>query len=201
MVRFSVPFIISLLCACATTPQKHAFSDTSSLILGKTTPAECKSLFGEPKESDIKNSSNGKIEVYRYLDRAERWGKLCGRALILEFKSDVLNGYLFASSFEEDRTTFAVTNITKIEWAASAREDVAQILGKPHGKFRCPTTIIAQDRCRSPDREVWFYANFQPVPLMTPIHRKMLFAGETAAITFDEHGIVIEVNKSQAAPF
>src|SRR5438045_4073014 len=130
-----------LLCACATVPQKRPLSDTSALVLGKTTAEECRAIFGEPKESDIQNGSSGKIEILRYLDKAERWGKESARLLIAEFKDGALNGYAFGSSFAEDKTSFAVTNIAKIEWAASAKEDVLALLGPPHGKARCPTRV------------------------------------------------------------
>jgi hypothetical protein len=193
---------IIALCGCATMSQKHSYSDTNSLVFGKTTPAECRAFFGDPKETDLQTNPEGKIETYRYFEKTDRWGKGVARLLAIEFRDGVLNGYAFLSSFAEDRTTFAVTNLAGVEWAASTREEVSQLLGKPQGKARCPTRLFpGLDRCKATGREIWFYANLEPVPLLTPGRLKRIFAGDICTITFDEHSLVTDISKTQATAF
>jgi hypothetical protein len=189
------------LCACATTPQHHAYSDTSGLALGKTTVSEARSVYGEPTENDIQNGADGKVETFRYVQMAERWGKGCGRLLDLEFKDGVLNGYVFGSSFAEDKTSFAITNVAKIEWAASTKEEVAQLLGQPQGRIHCPTRLFGGSRCKITGREIWVYVNFDPVPLLTPGRVKRVLVGDICTITFDQHGLVTDISKTQGGAF
>jgi hypothetical protein len=196
----SVALLLVFFSACATTPQKHALSDTPLLVLGKTTPAECRATFGEPQENDVQNGSDGKFENWRYVEKFDRWGKRFMRLLLVEFKDGVLNGYAFGSSFAEDHTTFAVTNLDKIEWAASTQDEVSQLLGKPQGKLQCPTRIF-NATCKATGQQIWVYLNFNPVRLMTPGRVKRLFVGDICTITFDNHGLVTNLKKTQAASF
>jgi hypothetical protein len=208
VINFGVPiriFSLTILCVtlggCATAPKFRAFSDTTLLAIGKTTPEECRKIYGNPTEADIQSGPDGTFEIYRYRQKAERWGSNCSRVLAIEFKSGALNGYFFGSSYPEDRTTFAVTNIAKIEWAASTKDEVTQLLGKPSGTLRCPSHFTIGDRCKLTGREIWVYLNFEPVPLLTPGRLKPLFMGDVCTITFDERGFVTDITKVQASQF
>lgn len=202
LARIITPILVLItFCACATPPQRHAYSDTGSLALGKTTASECRALFGNPTETDIQTGADGKLEIFRYFQKSERWAQERGRFLIIEFKEGLLNGYVFGSSYAEDKTSFAVTNIAKIEWAASKRDDVSELLGKPQGKVLCPTGLFNGSRCKATGREIWVYANLEPNPLLTPRRVKRVFIGDICTITFDEHGFVIDISKTQSADF
>jgi hypothetical protein len=192
--------VIVFFSGCATTPQHHAYSDTSALVIGKTTPAECRAIYGEPKETDVKTGATGRFEIYRYGDVAERWGKACVRILATEFKDGTLNGYAFASSFPEDHTGFSATNFTKIEWAVSTRDEVQQLLGKPNGRSLCPTMLFAEN-CKLTGREIWLYANIEPYPLLAPMNTRFTFPIEVSTIIFDQYGIAMDITKKQGMHF
>jgi hypothetical protein len=190
----------TVFAGCATPPQHRAYSDTSSLVPGKTTVAECRALYGEPKETDVRTSASGRVEIHRYGEAGERWSKACVRILIAEFKEGVLNGYGFVSSFPEDHTSYSLTNIAKLEWAVSTKTEVSEALGKPHGRFLCPTTLFS-DNCKITGREIWLFANLEPFAMLAPTSERFSFPMDITTITFDQNNIVMDITKKQGAHF
>lgn len=198
---FSFPLLVCLLSACATGPQRHSFTDTAPLVLGKTTPEECRVLFGDPRSTRAETGGEGRIEFYRYIRTSDRGAKAFSRALYVEFKDGVLNGYFSASSFPSDRSSFSTANLAKIEWAASTKDEVLQLLGKPAGTIRCPTTLWGGSKCKRTGREIWVYEDLHPVPLLGPPRVKNAFSGSAVLIVFDEHNLVTDMTSSEFGEF
>jgi hypothetical protein len=196
--------IISVLAfsGCATTSEKssskkHSFTDTSALVLGKTTPDECRALYGEPQAKSSQTGGDGAFELYRYTQVVRGPTKGFARALLAEFKDGVLNAYASGSSFPEDRATFSVANISKIEYATSTKDQVRSVLGKPHGILRCPTKLFGgSTACKPSSREIWVYEDYRSVNLSAP-HTRQMFTGAVVRIVFDEHNLVTDITSSE----
>src|SRR3954470_6351848 len=107
--------VLVALSACATGPTHRAYTDTTGLVIGKTTPAECKAMYGEPKETQDQTNAEGESETFTFVKATDRDAQWYARALSVEFKNGVLNGFTKGSSFHADRSTFAATNVAKIE--------------------------------------------------------------------------------------
>jgi hypothetical protein len=185
-----------LLCSCATAPKHHSYRDTGGLTIGKTTPAECRELFGQPRETRDETSAGGSFEIFRYVELADRNAQGNARTLVVEFKNGVLNGFASASSFAEDRSTFPVTNVAKIKFAKSTKAEVEQLLGKPDGKVRCPTKLFRDRDSETDGLEAWIYHELQPVPLFGPKRGKRTYIGATCAVVFDVDGLVTDIAQS-----
>ena len=185
------------VCACATGPTHRTYTDTTGLLIGKTTPAECKAMFGEPKETANQTNGEGDVETFRYVKGTDSDAEWYARVLQLEFKDGVLNGFSTGSSFRADRSTFVVTNVAKIEFATSTKDEVRQLLGDPHGVFRCPSRMAGGD-CKFTGREIWLYADLHPVSLLRrgPKH---FFNGSVCRIVFDNHNLVIDISQRSAS--
>jgi hypothetical protein len=198
---FSFPLLVCLLSACATGPQRHSFTDTAALVLGKTTPEECRVLFGDPKSTHADTGGEGRTETYLYIRTSNRGSRTFARALSVEFKDGALNGYFSSSSFPADRSTFSSANLAKIKWAASTKDEVLNLLGKPAGTSRCPTTLWIGSKCKRTGREIWVYEDLHPVPLLGPPLIKNAFTGSVVLLVFDEHNLVTDMTSSEFGEF
>jgi hypothetical protein len=195
---FGLSLALIAFSACTTAPAHRAYTDTTGLIIGKTTPADCKAMYGEPKETKNQTNAEGQSETYVYVKATDSDAQWYARALFVEFKDGVLNGYWRGSSFHADRSTFAVTNVAKIEFATSTKDEVRQLLGNPHGTMRCPSKLAANVNCKRTGREIWMYADLHPVPLL-PRGFKHYFSGSICEIVFDNHNMVIDMAQTSAS--
>jgi hypothetical protein len=99
----------------------------------------------------------------------------------LEFKDGLLNGYLYWSSFAEDKTHAHLSNINKLRIRESTKNDAMLLLGKPHGKFLCPTTFAhVKVKCDKAS-EIWFWNE-----LRTDNMRRIV-------VSYDQDGKVIDI--------
>jgi len=185
------------LASCATGPQHRSYTDTTGLTIGKTTPDECREIFGQPKDTWDDTSGDGAFEIRRYVQLEEHDAKAFTRSLFVEFKDGVLNGYYSGSSFRKDRSTFSITNVGKIKWATSTKDDVRLLLGDPQGVIRCPTRLLKGADCKSTGRETWIYQDLQATPLFG-LHIKRIFNGVTCQIVFDATHRVIDIVQTGA---
>ena len=196
-----------LLTGCATTSKKtasrkHSYTDIGALIIGKTTPAECRAMFGDPKSTRTETGGEGKFELYRYAQLVRGPSKGFARILLVEFKDGTLNGFAAASSFPEDRSTFPTANLPKVEFATSTKVEVQQLLGKPQGRMRCPTKLFGgASRCKASGREMWIYEDFHPVRLPLSGGERRTFTGSGALIVFDDHNLVTDISSSEHADY
>lgn len=188
-------FVMALGFGCATTtPFDLSAEKAEQLEIGTFKRDDCEKLFGTPGTKQTLSGPNGNYDIWIYRFVAERSGMGRMKALIVEFKEGALNGYIFLSSFEGDRSTFAKTNMAKLVFAGSTKEQVQTLLGKPAGKVRCPTEIdLLKSTCGFPDREFWMYADFNAVALLFPRRGQANWAGTVSTITFDEYGLVNNV--------
>jgi hypothetical protein len=198
-MRLFTPLLaIVSLAACATTSKHQSYRDTAGLKIGKTTPNECRRMFGQPKETRDETSAGGSFESFRYIEFGERNAHGNARTLVVEFKEGVLNGYTSASSFPEDRSTFSITNIAKIKFGATTKDEVRQLLGKPDGMVHCPTKLFRDADSDSAGLETWIYHDLQPVALFGPRRARRVYNGSTCAIVFDVNGVVTDIAQSSA---
>ena len=154
-------------------------------------------MYGEPKETQDQTNAEGQTETFAYVKATDSDAQWYVRALFVEFKDGVLNGFWRGSSFHSDRSTFAVTNMAKIEFATSTKDEVRELLGNPHGTMRCPSKLVGVD-CKLTGREIWFYADLHPVPLLRR-GIKRFFNGSICQIVFDKHNLVIDIAQTSAS--
>jgi outer membrane protein assembly factor BamE (lipoprotein component of BamABCDE complex) len=191
----AVTTMLVVFCGCATTAPVWKASALESLEIGKSTRADSEKLFGAPRVTESRSDANGTFEYLYYKTQAERGGMGRVRLLTLEFKDKVLNGYLFGSSFDGDRTGFTTANIPKVVPAGSTKEQVQELLGKPAGRFRCPTGITdMRVKCGLIEREIWLYLDLEGVPLLTPGRERSGWFGSNCEISFDEYGLVSDIS-------
>ncbi len=77
--------------------------------------------------------------------------------MALEFKDGLLNGYVYYSSFDEDRTKVPRSNIDGIIIGKSTKDDILTLFGKPHGKILCPTTFSNLKVKCDKATEIWLW--------------------------------------------
>ena len=155
-------------------------------------------MYGEPKETRNQTNVEGQNERFIYVKATDSDAQWYARALFVEFKDGVLNGFWRGSSFRADRSTFAVTNVAKIEFATSTKDEVRQLLGNPHGMMRCPSKLAGAVDCKQTGREIWVYADLHPVPLL-PRGFKHYFSGSICEIVFDNNNFVIDLAQTSAS--
>jgi hypothetical protein len=156
-----VAMLFLLIASCATSGQFN-YSKVPNLELHAINNTEYRDLFGEPLNSVIEINTFGKYERVNYsYVKQFYWTTfpkiLERRGLQLEFKNGQLNGYLYWSSVDEDKTRVELSNIDKIKIGTSTKDDLLTLMGKPHGKMLCPTTFENIKVKCDKATEIWFW--------------------------------------------
>ena len=159
-LQIKLVFILSssliFLCSCASFgPNFHP--NPTALKLGQLKSSEYIKLFGEPNGTQYKTTLDGKYEIANYQYTQNTLGTVSSRVLVLEFKNGVLNGYEFASSFDEDKTKADLQSVDHLRDGIGklSHDDVIKALGEPDGKSLCPSTLSDyKDKCAK-GTEIW----------------------------------------------
>ncbi len=136
---------------------KSSFKD--ELTLGRTKKEEVVNFLGEPLESKIKKINGIDHEQYVYHYELGQFPKPhVIRMLVVEFRNDIVHGYVFISSIPQDRTDFDDKNFERIEVNITKKTDIINLFGSPHGRTLLPSALAPRDRT-DPDNavEVWLY--------------------------------------------
>jgi hypothetical protein len=164
----------------------------SDLDLHKMRSTEYTDTFGEPFRTTNLTTSDGKYKQVWYHSSIRDYlvGNVSRRNLLLEFKDDELNAYIYASSFDEDKTQIDLTKVDQIKIGTSSKNDIFTLLGKPYGKAICPSVLVDfKDNCAKAT-EIWAWLKFDKTGSIAgndPRGRKSLF------IMFDASGRVIDI--------
>ena len=186
-------FLSMYVCGCASVGRSFKYENIQQLQLGEFKIADYQSVFGKPKNVSNTSNKDGKFTSVRYLYAYADIGTARARLLDLEFKNDVLNGYNYLSSFDKDKTEFNTESVNQITVGKSKMVDVINILGKPHGKARCPSTLADyKTRCEE-ITEVWSWATMEKMTTLGKHESKTI----TVFISFDSDGIVSDIETTE----
>ena len=185
-----IGMFVLLSAGCATVGYSFNYQNRSQLHIGTTTYAQALAFLGTPRLSNVTDAaSETKILQYMYAT-----GSLFGatsRVLLLEFRNDVLNAYVYNSSFPGDSTDFPFSSTANIQPGRSTRSYVKSLLGEPSGGGVCPCELFA----RASDlagTEVWIWVFTPPTRALA---RKVIVSKQVV-ITFDACGTVARVESS-----
>ena len=193
--KLFLPFIcifLSLIIGCATVGREFNYHNRKQLNLESTTVEEAIKLFGEPYESKEMSNKDGNFKelVYSFA-KADAIGGASARQLSLEFRENILNGYLYISGFSVDATDFNYDSIKNIEVGTSNKENVLNIIGEPSGKILCPSYSYST-RCEK-GNEIWFYA----FVYQSQEQKKKNTKTKMLILIFDENGVVTDLEASK----
>jgi len=201
IVKLSVGAIsilsLMFLCSCATVGTNFKSSSLDTLEFGKMTPPQAIKLFGKPYSTYSKTATNGNFLTYKYYYAATRPGAAFERVLLLEFKEEQLNAYIWWSSFEMDKTKFDVDAVNKIKGGVGklTKDDVVTIMGAPQGKALCPSIVgNFKDLCEK-NTELWDWYMRDSINLWT---KKDVKSSELI-VSFGLDGKVSSVELTQAS--
>lgn len=191
-MRIVAAFAVSLVLAgCA--GREFARPQNESLNLGKTTYEEVVATYGSPRRtgSVTKNGVPVKTITYAHAVAVPFTTKLATRAMVFSFQDDVLVGYDYASSFEEDKGVNDIGD-EKVKQLKKGddRSRVIALFGRPGGEFMFPladkkgTTLVR-----------YTYLDTYRIPFGgSRVTRK------TLAVLLDSNGIVTDITSSESQP-
>ena len=178
---------LSILSGCFTGHQFN-YERSVDLDLHKVKKSEYASIFGKPSKITDLYAGGDKYQIVWYNSAYRPFmGNLTVRNLFLEFKNEELNGYMYVSSFAEDKTVVDISKVENVKIGVSTRDDVISALGKPNGKVFCPSQLPDfKDNCTKP-KEVWEWFTFQHE------FRNRLAEKKYVLVMFGEDGKVVDV--------
>ena len=148
--------------------------------------ATVREWFGEPyKVAQHRGAHPSDIAYYRRAEGTMDGGE--GRVLAVELTGDIVTGWLFDSSMEEDSTAFSAARRGELETGVSSSDEVLQQLGEPSGRCRVPSNLAVQhleDPLPPDAAEVWLWRH-------TVIDRNLIFLRSKTRIlgcAFDAEG-------------
>ena len=151
-----ITFISSIL-GCATTGKNFNYEYRSQLILGKTTLDETKVQMGEALETTNISNEKGDFLHLTYMYGKKQLDQVNLRIFVIEFKDNLLNGYIHTSSFTDDNLNYPHKAAKELRIGIDNKESVLKSLGNPSGKILCPTMIGRnKDECDKGNvSEIW----------------------------------------------
>lgn len=183
-------FAVSILSACTSGYQfkSERFAD---LDLHKVKEAEYAGIFGEPFKTTNMVVSGDKYQIVMYLFGFRTFLRNpSARYLFIEFRNEELNAYIYASSFNSDKTNVDISKVDNIKIGISTKDDVLTFLGNPYGKAFCPSQLQDfKDNCAKA-QEVWEWIMFKLG------HTGIIAEKKFIIIMFDQNGKVVDLKTS-----
>lgn len=194
LLFISLPLL--LLSSCLIAGNEFNYDKTSTLDFNQINSAEYIGHFGEPYRTLTKTTGDGTYkQVVFYRSSKPFLGEVSRRTLILEFKDERLNAYIYASSFDSGKTRIDLSKASQIKVGVSTKIDLLTSLGKPYGKALCPSLLRDfKDRCAK-SKEVWSWIEVNKTPTfgnIDPLYIKSLF------VMFDADGKVIDLESNDS---
>jgi hypothetical protein len=175
----------------------HSFNSkvAQQLDFGSVQTSNYRSVLGEnPTATEQRSTPGGKFEIVRYTNAFGALGTASARVLLLEFKEDKLNAFMYLSSFAEDQTHTPADNVNQISSHVSTKTDVLNILGKPNGKAHCPSNLEDfKDKCEK-CVEVWKWNSISSHSTLGSAYGGQKLSTKSVSIGFDKDGVVSEIN-------
>jgi len=178
---------LSIFSGCFT-GREFRYERFTDLDLHKVKKSEYAGIFGQPFKITDMYAGGDKYQIVWYNAGYRPFiGNLSVRNLFLEFKNEELNGYMYVSSFTEDKTVVDISKVENVKIGVSTKEDVISVLGKPYGKVFCPSQLPDfKDNCTKP-KEVWEWFMFQHGFANRLVEKKYVL------VMFGEDGKVIDL--------
>ena len=197
-LTFLLILLVCLQSGCASLGRDFKYQNTTSLKLGQTSSSDYQEMFGKPLAVKLKDTSDGKFELVRYLYAYAGMGTARTRVLDLEFRDGVLNSYNYLSSFDKDKTVVNADQLKQIQRGVSRKNEVLQFLGKPHGMARCPSQHADfKDRCNRESEEIWVWTVLEKLSTFGSAYGGAQIESYNIFIIFDKDGVVTEVESAR----
>jgi len=198
LLTMYVVILAAMLTGCASVGHDFNYAVTSSLELGQLKKSEYQNLIGdEPTKTSVINDNNGNYEVVCYVYSHANIATAKARTVILEFKNDLLNAYVRTSSFDEDKNEYPSDRASEIKKGISSKKDILTLLGKAHGKGKCPSTLADyKERCTK-GAEVWSWMAMSQLSTLGHSYAGSQVKHNSIFITFDTNDIVCDIQISQ----
>jgi hypothetical protein len=189
-MRIFLITITMLLCSC-TAGLMFNYNKAADLDLYQLKSTEYTDLFGAPLRSTNMTTGDGKYKhVWYYSSSKALSSRVSRRTLFLEFKDDQLNAYVYASSFDIDKTRADLLKVDHISIGTSTKSDVLTLMGKPYGKALCPSLLgDYKDKCTKP-KEIWAWIEFDKT---TSVWNNDPRGNKSVFVMFDASGKVIDL--------
>src|SRR5262245_28403646 len=136
----ALPLIAFLTGACATSGRNFQRPEAGTLLLGKTTEADRRDRFGEPRGVSVR-TMNEKVVTQLQYSYAEARGyveKISTRSCVFAFSDGVLVGHDYSSSFSDDKTDFDESVAHRIKRFETTAAEVVALIGSPTGEAIYP---------------------------------------------------------------
>jgi hypothetical protein len=179
---------LGLLAAACSTEKVLKRPEPGTLELGKTTEAEIRSRFGEPRgvATRLINDWPVKTLSYSHADSPVDVQTVPVRVLVCMFSNDILVGYHYLSSFPTDSTDFDEARVGRIQRGQTTAKQVVELMGPPGGEYIYPLAKIRGGRAY-----VYGYSRTENVP-----GGKLTSTTKTLVINMDAPGVVTDVDLS-----
>lgn len=179
-------FAVGILSGC-TSGFQFNHEGVADLDLHKVKKSEYMQIFGDPFKITNMLVGGDKYQIAWYhFGFRPFFRNTSVRNLLLEFKNDELNAYMYASSFKSDKTRVDISKVDSIKIGISTRDDVLSLLGKPYAKAYCPSQLVDfKDNCTKA-KEVWEWLAFELGYADKVIKKKYTI------IMFEENGKVVD---------
>ncbi len=134
--------IYLFLTGCAT-DKAFVRPNDAALLLGKTTRGEIIKTYGEPSRSGVLSQNNVSMSTITYTNSmgVPFTTKLSSRAIVFALHDDVLVGYDFASSYDEDQISKdQKESLLQKMKNGDSKNEILSLVGKPDGEGIYPLT-------------------------------------------------------------
>src|SRR5262245_1169264 len=132
--------VVALLAGGCTAGTKFVRPAAQSLELGKTNAESIRDRFGKPyrESTSLKNGERITALIYSYATAEPYVEKIPARAMAFYFHKDLLVGYEYTSSFDEDKTDFDDNKVSEIKKGETTPERVIELFGQAGGRYVFP---------------------------------------------------------------
>jgi hypothetical protein len=185
--RILAIWIGAMVIGCGSTV-RFAKPAPESLVLGKTTYQEAVVMYGKPtlQQPMTLNGENVNSATWSFVGAPDsqpfKKYHIPNKSLAMWFWSDSLVGYVFTSSFQEDKTDFDESQIPRIKKGETRVEEVVKLLGPAPGFLVYPCI-------RDVDTKALKYF-YQQLNSSSDLYT------EDATISYNKEGIVTDVTYS-----
>jgi hypothetical protein len=191
--RVACALVIALIVVGCAGGREFRKPDTEALVLGKTTMKEIRDRLGTPQNQGtlVRNGETLVSMAYSYALAVPYVDEVKVRAMGFFFFADVLVGYNFTSSFDEDKTRFDDTQVPTIERGRMTRSDLIALFGTPGGFYRYP---LIKDKTAT--AFVYFFIDSNRHPMGATVRQKT----KLLVVSLDAQGVVSDVEYTTTAP-
>jgi hypothetical protein len=182
---------LALLVLVGCAGQQFLRPQNDTINIGKMSYQEIINNYGEPRRTGtiIQNNLTIKTISYSHAVAIPFTTKVSSKALVFSFHENLLVGYDYVSSFDEDKSEIELSeDITKKIKVGDSKSKAISLLGKPHGQFTFP---LLEKKGSTSLRYTLF--NSTRVPFLGLAQ----FESKTMSIILNEKDIITEIKFSE----